>query len=104
MTAEVLFLGGNALISLLFSFIPSAESWFGQAPAILKRLILMVAVAVYSLFIFLLACAGLLSTLNWNLTCDEAGAMKLVGLFLAAVGTSNFVYTFTPVAWIKRKK
>ena len=104
MTVEVLLAGGSALLSLAFSFIPKAGSWFDGLSTLFKRLIMALFVAIWTGIVYGMACAGLLDALNWSVTCDAAGASKLIGLFFAAVGINQAAFWLTPKAVVKRDK
>ena len=89
MTTTVLAGIAGAILSLFFEYVPGVAGWFEGQSAIVKRIVMSVALVVAAAVVYGMACAGLLGALNWSLTCDEAGLTQLLGVLFAALATNQ---------------
>lgn len=93
MNAELLASVAGIALSLVFSYIPGANTWFEALDGIVKRLVmaglmLLVAAAVYGL-----SCAGVISG---YVECTQAGLMSTTGFFIDAMIANQMTYTISP--------
>lgn len=98
LTTAVLINGGAAILAVIFNVFPKAKGSWDSLSTVFKRLIMAGLIAVWAGVIYAMACAGLLASLNWSLTCDENGLNVLIQLYLAAVGTNTLTYQITSKA------
>lgn len=82
------------LLSLAFSYIPGVNAKFTLLEGIYKRLIMLGLTLVAAGGIFGLSCAGLMD----GVTCDQAGAWGLLGLFIQAAIANQTAYALSPEA------
>jgi hypothetical protein len=92
MTVEQLAQIAGVVLSLVLAYIPPAKSWFdGQAPSakagIMAGLLALVALGAYGL-----SCAGFAADFNIGVTCDQAGALALVKIFVNALIANQLAY------------
>lgn len=80
------------LLSLLFSYVPGARDWFDGLEGTHKRLVMLGLLAVASIGIFTLGCAGIVE----GLPCTQDGAVGVLKLFIAAMVTNQATYSFAP--------
>lgn len=80
------------LLSLLFSYVPGARDWFDMLEGTHKRLVMLGLLAVASIGIFVLGCAGVIE----GLPCTQDGAVGVLKLFIAAMVTNQTAYTISP--------
>jgi len=93
MTAELLSSIAGIVLSLLFSYVPPFKSWFDNLEGNYKRLIMLGALAVTAGGAYGLACLGLFGV---GITCDMAGALGLVELFIVAAIANQSAYALSP--------
>jgi len=90
-------LGGivAALLSLVFSYVPGLNAWFDALKTEYKRLIMLGLLVLVSAVIYGVACAGFAPAIGVTATCDEAGAIELLKILLAAIVANQGVYKIT---------
>lgn len=86
-------IAGTAL-SLIFSFIPGLNVKFAALAPELKRLIMLFMLVVTSLALYGLNCEKVIDT---GLTCDRAGVIQLVTVFITALVSNQSTYSITPL-------
>lgn len=79
----------GTILALFFEWFPGVAGWFDKQTPIIKRVVMSASLIASAGVVYGLACAGLLADLNWNLTCDEAGLTKLLGILFAALATNQ---------------
>ena len=84
--------GAGLILSLVCSYVPGAKQKYAALDGTGKRLVMLGLLFLAALGIFGASCAGYISTV----ACDQAGAMKLVGLFFAAAVANQATFLFTP--------
>jgi hypothetical protein len=92
MNAELLASIAGIVFSLAFSYIPGLKDKFDDLTAGYKQLTMGITLLVVSLAVFGLSCAGLVDV---GVTCDQAGAMGLVSVFIAALIANQSTYLIT---------
>ena len=93
MTSELLASVAGTVLSLLFSYIPKFSGWFDALDSNMKRLIMLASLLVTAGGVFGVSC------LEWfavDVTCDVAGAMKLIELFIFAAIANQAAYKLSP--------
>lgn len=93
MTATELSALAGIVLSVAFSYIPKANTWFAALAAEYKRLIMLGVLLATAAAIYGIGCAGWLDT---GLTCDQNGLTTLVKAFVAAVIANQAAYLITP--------
>lgn len=91
MTSEIITTAAGAGISLLAAYAPGFSTWFSRLSRVQKRLLLLIALFVVSLFVFMLSCARLES---WGIECTVSGAWYLFKLFAASAIANQVTYGF----------
>jgi hypothetical protein len=97
MTSEMLVGATGILLSLLFSYIPKLNTWFGSQTEEYKKLFMLCALLVITLGIFGLGCAGVLAQLTGvAVACTWSSALDLVRLFVVAAIANQAAFRFSP--------
>ena len=96
MTAETLSLSAGIVLSLLFSYIPGANTWFGKQTGVYKRLIMLGLLAVTSAVTFGIACLGWGETFGISFVCEMAGAVELFKVFALAAIANQTTFLISP--------
>ena len=94
MSPETLSAIAAALLSLLFSYVPGFKTWYQPLTPAVKRLVMLILLALIALVSFALACGG--ATLNPKLTCDQGGLLTLIQSLLAALAANQATFLITP--------
>jgi hypothetical protein len=92
MTAESLALYAGAVLSLLFGYFPGLKGWFEGLGTEYKRLIMAGLLLAVSGAIFGLSCWKVVDPL---VTCDQAGLVGLVKVFVLALIANQAMFTLT---------
>jgi hypothetical protein len=92
MTAQELSLVAGILLSLFFTYIPKANTWFAGLGKEVKQLFMLGLLALAALGSFGLACAGVIALV----TCDKAGAIELATAFILAVVANQSTHRISP--------
>ena len=92
MDATLLASIAGIVLSLAFSYIPGLDTWYAVRDGTVKRLIMLGVLLLTALATFGLSCAKLWPTV----TCDQAGAMKLVEALIFAAITNQSAYLLSP--------
>jgi hypothetical protein len=92
MTPEELGAIAALVLSLAMSYIPGLSDWYAGQGSDYKRLIMLGLLAVVSVGVFAMACAGLSDAV----VCDQAGALGLVKVFIAALVANQATYLVSP--------
>jgi len=83
----------GVVLSLAFSYIPGLNVKFAALEPTVKRLIMLGLLAVVAGAVFGLGCVHILVV---QLTCDQAGAVQLVFIFISAVMANQAAFVITP--------
>lgn len=97
MDAETLSMLVGVVVSILFSVVPGLKGWFEKKEPEVKRLIMLGVLAVVALAIAGIACAGFGPDLHLSVTCDRAGLIGLLRVFVLAVIANQATYMITPL-------
>lgn len=93
MTGEEIAVIAGIVLSLAFSYIPKANTWFAGLESTYKRLIMLGLLVLVTAVIYGFAC------LEWfgvAATCDAAGAEALVKALIAAIIANQAAYLISP--------
>ena len=93
MNAELLASIAGIVFSLAFSYVPGLKDKFEQLDSGYKQLSMLGVLLLVALGTFGLSCAGLVDV---GITCDKAGAMGLVSVFISALIANQATYMITP--------
>lgn len=97
MTSETLILISSAVLSLLFSYVPTLNTKFAALSDQAKKLIMVASLAVVTAGIFGLACAGLLQDLfGMTITCEKQSAVQLIRSFIFAIVANQGTFKLSP--------
>ena len=96
MTAEVLSAIAGIVLSLLFSYVPGLSTKFAGLSKEAKSLIMLGILAVVAGVVYGLSCTSWGAAWNISITCDQAGAQKLIGAFIAALVANQATYLISP--------
>ena len=96
MSSETLILISGAVLSLLFSYVPSLNTWFAAKSPDIKRLIMAGMLLLVSAAVFGLSCAGLGGEIGIQLECSKEGVIGLVKTFILAIVANQGAYALTP--------
>jgi len=97
MTADELAGFAGILLSLGFSYIPSAEGKWNQLSATGKRLVMLGLLLLVALAATGIACAGFAGDFGLLITCDRVGVVGVVRAFMFAAVANQTVYALSPV-------
>jgi hypothetical protein len=96
MTAENLSLAAGTTLSLIFSYIPGARSWFdGYSPEI-RRLLMLALLVCSACIIYGLSCLGWAAEWGIPLVCDRSGLIGLIEQLILAIIANQSIYAITP--------
>ena len=100
MTAEELALIAGVVLSLLFSYVPGLNAWFGGLDGVTKRLLMLAMIVISAAGAFGLACAGWGADFGLSLTCDRVGLSGLIraAILCAMANQATYVMSTTPPA------
>lgn len=97
MTAETLIIVAAAILSLLFSYLPGLRERFYRLDKTGQRLVMVSLLAAIVAGVYALSCTGSGDLIpGLVVTCDRAGAVALVRLFIAAVVSNQGTYALSP--------
>lgn len=94
MTTEQLASIAGIVLSLLFSYIPGLNVWFGLLDPLYKRLIMAGLLILVAAASFGLSCYGLWPTVE----CSQAGALGLIEILVAALIANQAAFLLSPQA------
>lgn len=90
----------GVVLSLGFSYIPRlSEKYAAMLPEV-KRLIMLILLALVTVVIYAGICG---SVFQADVSCDKAGIMRLVWMFVLALISNQSTYTITPQTMAVRK-
>lgn len=86
----------GALLSLVFSYVPGAKSWFDSLDGAHKRLVMLGMLALAAVLVMGLACSGLAGDFGVQATCDRSGIVALIRVFIAAAIANQTTFLLSP--------
>ena len=92
MTAEFLASIAGIVISLLFSYIPGLSTWYATLTSQYRSLLMAGVLLLCAAAVFGLSCAKMLD----YVTCDQAGVIALVKIFIAALIANQATFVLSP--------
>jgi len=92
MTAEQIAAVAAVILSLLMSYVPGLNAWYGNLDSTVKRLIMAFLLLVVTGGALGLSCAGL----DKGFECSQAGLWQAVQVFIAALVANQAAYMLTP--------
>jgi hypothetical protein len=96
MQAESISLIGGTALSLVFSYIPGANSRFNKLDGNGKRLVMLGLLFLVSAVVFGLSCTSFAVDLGITVTCDQGGAIGLITQFIIAIIANQATFTISP--------
>jgi hypothetical protein len=96
MSAESLSLVAGTVLSLAFSYIPGARSWFEGFEPEIRRLIMLVLLVVTASIVYGLSCLGWASDWGISLNCDRSGLLGLIEKLVIAIIANQSIYAISP--------
>ena len=88
MTAVLLSSIVAIVLSLLFTYVPGLNTWYAGLTSTYKSLGMAVLLLLTAGAVFGLSCANVLA----YVTCDQAGAIGMIKIFIAALITNQATY------------
>lgn len=92
MTGEQLGSTAGVVLGLLFEYFPKLNTWYQAQEDNVQRLILLGAMALVTLTIFGMGCAGLADAFP----CTKEGAFEAMKVFVSGVISSQATYLVLP--------
>jgi hypothetical protein len=92
LTPTLIAMGGAALLSLAFSYIPGLRVKFAGVDPTYKRLVMVGLCALFALAVMGVTCLNLWTT---NLTCDQKGWVQAAWFFGAAVIANQTTFSLS---------
>jgi hypothetical protein len=96
MSAESLSLVAGTVLSLTFSYIPGVRNWFIGFDPVIKRLIMLVLLALTTGVIYGLSCLGWGFVWGITLSCDRSGLLGLIEQFVIAIIANQSIFAISP--------
>lgn len=96
MSAEFLAMLAGFLLSLVFSYVPRARSWFDGLAGEFKRLVMLALLLLVAIVCVALACAGLAADFQLAVTCDRPGIVQVVWAFFLAAAANQTTFMLSP--------
>jgi hypothetical protein len=96
MTSEQLTMFASVLLSLVFSYVPGANTWFAEKTTNIKRLIMLGLLALISGAVFGMACWSVTASWFPNLYCTTEGLKGLLVSFGMAVIANQAAFSISP--------
>ena len=84
----------GVMLSLVFSYVPGLNVKFAALAPEIKRLVMLFVLLVTSLALYGLTCEKVIDT---GLTCDRAGVMQLITVFITALVSNQSTYSISPL-------
>ncbi len=101
MTAETLSSISAVLLSLGFSYIPSANGWWENLNTNERKFVMLGLLFVVSLVIVIMACTGLAAEFGLTVTCDKSGIVAVAKAFGWAVIVNQSTFAASPKSQAK---
>lgn len=92
MTMELLASIAGSLLSLAFSYIPALKQKFDLLDGTYKRLVMLCVLLISAAGVFGLSCLKIIDSVS----CDHAGALGVVKVFIAAMIANQTTYAISP--------
>lgn len=89
MTPETLSSAAGIVLSLAFAYVPGLQIRFEQLDSAQKRLAMALLLLIVAVAVFALSCSRVFA---W-IACDQAGAVQVVQLFIAALVANQAAYS-----------
>lgn len=86
----------GVVLSLLFSYFPGLNTWFDGLAGNVKRLIMLVLIAVVAGAYFGLSCTSWAADLGITIACTSEGLKQVVLAFVQILVANQAVYALTP--------
>ena len=96
MSAEEISMIAGVILTLVFSYIPGINSRFVILAPEHKRAIMLGLLVLVSGGILILACSGSGEMFGIAITCDQAGAIGMLRVLVAAIIVNQGVYAISP--------
>ena len=92
MTGDQLGTTAGVVLGLVFEYLPGLAKWYQEQEDNVQRLILLGAMALVTLTIFGMGCAGLSETF----ACTKEGAFEALKVFVSGIISSQAAYLVLP--------
>ena len=84
------------LISLAMSYFPGVSAWYQALSGEHKRLVMLGLLALGTVVVMGLVCAGLGAEFGLEVACNRAGLILIARAFIAALVANQATYLITP--------
>lgn len=92
LTPETLSALAGVVLSLFFSYVPGANTWYAAQAPVSKRLIMAGLLLVVAIFSVLLSCSSILPLI----VCEKAGFLAIAQVFVAALIANQTAFLISP--------
>lgn len=92
MTVEQLAQISGVVLALTFAYIPRLKDWYDLQPSQIKVIIMGGLLAGVAAVAYGLSCAGFAADFGLGVTCDKAGAVELLKVFVNALVANQLTY------------
>ena len=96
MSAEEISMIAGVILTLAFSYIPGLDNSYASLAPEHKRAIMLGLLVLVSGGILILACSGSGEMFGIAITCDQAGAIGMLRVLVAAIIVNQGVYAISP--------
>ena len=96
MTAENLSLVAGTTLSLVFSYVPGARSWFEGFDPEIRRVIMLALLVCSAGTVYGFSCLGWAVEWGVSLECDRSGLFGLIEQLVLAIIANQSIYAITP--------
>jgi hypothetical protein len=96
MTAENLSLVAGTTLSLVFSYVPGARSWFERFDPEIRRVFMLALLVCSAGIVYGLSCLGWAVKWGISLACDRVGLFGLIEQLILAIIANQSIYAITP--------
>jgi hypothetical protein len=102
MTPEQLVAVAAVVLSVLFAYTPKLKEWYDHQSKIVQRDIMAACLAAVVVAVVAASCYGVAIPGVGLLTCDKAGMVDAVWLFILAVAANQGTYMLLPASHKER--
>ena len=92
LTPETLAAVTGIILSLAFSYVPGANTWYAAKEPVVKRLIMAGLLLLVAIVIVLLSCTNVMVLI----VCEKAGFLTVVQVFISALIANQAAFLISP--------
>jgi len=96
MTVEFLSASAGVLLSLVFAYVPGLNTAYDKLDGVYKRIVMLLLLVVVAAGSLAIACAGYAAQFELGVTCDQAGLVEVLKVFIAAAVANQSAFLLAP--------